>query len=198
MNTDVKEIIGLWDKGYSLDKHTEKSTFTGKDQFGRPTFDTTRTYVGELLYQLKYKQDFKKVHPIAQLMHEQIVKKFTDIDFIIGMPPSKKRDRQPVTAIAERVSALSNKPLSKNLLLKPLATPQVKNITVREERLKTLMHAFALHNDVIQKYLTAHSYNVLIIDDLYDTGTSLEAVTTILKECSKIDKVYVATVTRKK
>ncbi|WP_444930998.1 ComF family protein [Microbulbifer sp. SSSA002] len=197
MSTNVKEIVGIWDKGYSLDKHTQKSTFTGNNQFGRPTFNTTRTHVGELLYQLKYKQDFAKVHPIAQLMHDQIVTKFPDIDFIIGMPPSKVRLKQPVHEIAYRVSRLADKPLSTNLLLKPLATSQVKNIAVRSERLKTLMHAFTLHNDVIQKYLTDPSYNVLLVDDLYDTGTSLEAATTTLKMCSKINKVYVATVTRK-
>ena len=41
-------------------------------------------------------------------------------------------------------------------------------------------------------------YDVLIVDDLYDTGSSLEAATNVLRQYSKIRNIYVSTVTRKR
>ena len=55
MNVNVKEISGVWDKGFSLDKHKISSTYTGDNEYGHATFNTLRTDIGEALYQLKYK-----------------------------------------------------------------------------------------------------------------------------------------------
>ncbi len=42
------------------------------------------------------------------------------------------------------------------------------------------------------------SFDALIIDDLFDTGSSLEAATNVLRNYGKIRNIYVATVTRKR
>lgn len=58
------KLEGAWKEGYALDFHTENSEFLGNDQYGNSRFDTTRTEVGELLYQLKYQSNINVMHDI--------------------------------------------------------------------------------------------------------------------------------------
>lgn len=69
----------------------------------------------------------------------------------------------------------------------------MKDINSRDDKVDTLVKAFAI-NDVLGNGY----YDILIVDDLYDTGSSLEAATKVLNEYSKIRNIYVATVTRKR
>lgn len=78
-------------------------------------------------------------------------------------------------------------------MVKTSATPPMKDIGTREERIATLMGAFTVY-DVLDEGL----FDVLIIDDLFDTGSSLEAATNVLRNYGKIRNIYVATVARKR
>jgi predicted amidophosphoribosyltransferase len=196
MDVNVKEINGLWDKGFSLDKHKISSTYTGDNEYGHPTFDTLRTDIGEALYQLKYKSDFSQCDVIAENIKYHIISQLPFVSFILAMPPSKTRTKQPVIEIAKILSTLTDKPCINDILLKSKNTPQMKDIAKREDRIVTLLDAFVLNTDVVTNRLPKKGYNVLIIDDLFDTGTSLEAATQKLKECDKIGQIFVATVTR--
>lgn len=196
MNVSVKVLNGIWDKGFSLDKHKISSTYTGENQYGHPTFDTLRTDIGEALYQLKYKSDFSKCDIIASNINNHIIPLLPFVSFIFSMPPSKSRPKQPVIEIGNSLSKIIGKPCINEILVKSKTTPQMKDITNREDRVNILLDAFVIDIKVVQTRLPKEKYNVLIIDDLFDTGTSLEAVTKKLKECGKIGQVLVATVTR--
>lgn len=193
MKVNVKQITGAWTLGYSLDKHTTKSTPIGDDAQGHMQFDTIRPEAGEALFQLKYRRDFSQVSIIAQQMNESFGSAFSSCGLIIPMPASKTRDRQPVTEIARELAQLMGIPCYENLLVKTNATPSMKDIETREEKISTLMGAFTVY-DVLDSNL----YDVLIIDDLFDTGSSLEAATNVINGYNKIRNVYVATVTRKR
>ena len=118
---------------------------------------------------------------------------FHSASFIIPMPASKYRLRQPVTEIAKELARLMNIPCFDSLLIKTSATSAMKDIATREEKVSTLVNAFVV-NDI----LAAGLYDVLIVDDLYDTGSSLEAATRVLRRYAKIRNIYVVTVTRRK
>ena len=192
MNVNVKKIIGVWTLGYSLDKHTTSSTPIGRNESGHMQFDTVRPEAGEALFQLKYRSDFSQVSIIAQQLNESLGRVFSSCGLIIPMPASKTRNRQPVTEIAREFARLMSIPCYENLLVKTNITPPMKDIETREEKISTLMGAFTVH-DVLDSGL----YDVLIVDDLFDTGSSLEAATNVLKGYNKIQNVYIATVTRK-
>jgi len=192
MDVNVKEITGVWKLGYSLDKHTIRSTPIGLNEFGHMQFDTLRPEAGEALFQLKYRSDYSQIPIIAQQMHTSFNGVFASIGLIIPMPPSKPRVRQPVVEIAREVSRLKGVPCYENLLVKTGVTEAMKDIVSREDKVTTLIGAFTVYD-----VLKGGPYDVLIIDDLFDTGASLEAATTILKAYSKIGDIYVATVTRK-
>lgn len=192
MDVNVQEICGIWDLGYSLDKHTLSSTPTGYNAYGHMQFDTTRPPAGEALFQLKYRSDYSQIPIIANQLAASLVGQFRDIALVVPMPPSKVRVRQPVVEISRELARLIGVPCCENLLVKTAATPAMKDISSREERVSALLNAFAV-NDV----LTEGRHNVLIVDDLYDTGSSLEAATNVLRTYRNVGRVYVATVTRK-
>lgn len=192
MNVDVQQIYGNWEVGYSLDRQTIKSIPIGENEWGHMQFDTTRPEVGEALFQLKYRNDFTQVPAISDQLHRSLSPYFTTASFIVPMPASKPRIRQPVTEIAKKLSILMKIPCYENLLIKTTSTPTMKNISSREEKIEKLENAFTI-NDMLPK---EGLYDVLILDDLFDSGSSLEVATKTLKQYAKIRNVYVATVTR--
>ena len=96
MKVSLKEIRGPWDQGWALDKHIIKSTYLGEDAYGHARFDTVRTEVGEATYQLKYQHDWNQVGPLAQALADNIFPKLDRVGFIVPMPASTSRPRQPV------------------------------------------------------------------------------------------------------
>lgn len=193
MEVNIQRINGNWDLGYSLDKHVLQSVYLGENQWGHAEFDTTRSEVGEALFLLKYRSDFTQISAIADQMTKSLSQYFSTACLVIPMPASKQRARQPVREIAIKVAENMKIPCLENLLIKNVSTPQMKDIDSRDEKVDTLVKAFAI-NDV----LGDGDYDILIVDDLYDTGSSLEAATKVLNEYSKIRNIYVATVTRKR
>ncbi len=83
-----KELKGDWDAGYALDVQTLESTYVGDNEFGRPMFDTKRSALGELLYQLKYHNDSAAVAPIVETVAEFLKTWKAAFEVIIPMPPS--------------------------------------------------------------------------------------------------------------
>ena len=65
-NSNPVKCEGVWKEGFALDVHTLASDYLGDDEFGRPTFRTTRTELGELLYRLKYQRDASAVDGIVE------------------------------------------------------------------------------------------------------------------------------------
>lgn len=193
MEVNVREIQGNWNLGYSLAKHVLHSVCIGENEWGHPEFDTTRSEPGEALFQLKYRDDFGQVEPIAQQLYSSFSGYFGSSSLIVPMPASKTRIRQPVTEIARSLAQKMSIPCYENLLSKSKATPQMKDIESRDDKVSTLVSAFTV-NDVLPEGL----YDVLLVDDLFDTGSSLEAATTVLRKYGKIRYIYVAVVTRKR
>ena len=182
---------GPWDLGYSLDKHTLKSTFIGYNEYGFAQYDTLRTEVGEALYRLKYKYDQRHVNNLATQLVESLGGYFRSASCVIPVPPSKRRVRQPVIEIARLVAKKMNIPCREDILVKTQRTGQMKDIISKDERIDALCSAFE-----VKERLDQNQNDVLIIDDLFDTGSSLEAATRMLRECKKIQEIYVATITR--
>lgn len=194
MDVAVEKVCGAWHAGYILDKHIKSSEFLGHNEFGRPKFDTIRTEVGESVYQLKYKDDRSQIPLLAEVFVENLKSKFSSISFIVPVPPSKHRTFQPLIELAKAVAKKMDIPIFENVLIKNVETLQMKDIAATEDKMSTLLKAFSINDEIDNE----GCWDALIIDDLYSSGSSLNAATKILKSYSKVNNVYVAAFTRTK
>lgn len=187
-----KGIGGSCDWGCALDKHTRKSVLIGHNEHGYPTFDTERSEMGEALFQLKYRQKYDQADIIAEFIgrvfaHEK-ARHLRNAHIIVPMPATTPRTVQPVTLIAKKMEECIGIPVVENLLLKhpnQKGEAALKNIEGLENKIAALDGKF-----YIQDVLPDGKWDAVIVDDLYDSGASMEMAIRALKKYPKIGKVY--------
>ncbi|KQR82247.1 ComF family protein [Sphingomonas sp. Leaf343] len=189
MKVNPKAITGNWDKGFALDKHTLSSVYLGDDDNGHPQFDTTRTEIGEALFQLKYREGWGNIASLGSAMANGAKAAFAKIDLIVPMPASTVRARQPVTELAIEVARQLGRPVDLGLLQKG-STPQLKNLNTREEKDAVLAGVFSIHD----AGMSAGPSDILLVDDLIHTGASLHAACAALRKSGKVGRIYVAAI----
>lgn len=194
MKVNLRTLAGNWDEGYALDKHMISSEFRGNNEQGRPQFKSVRTEAGEATFQLKYRQVWAQAPVLAQAIAEHIFPKLQAVGLLIPMAPSTSRQRQPVTEVANELGKLLGLQVIDKLLSRASGGTSLKDINTKAEKIAALTEAgFSLaESDLIGG---AGRLNVLIIDDLYHTGASMEAACAVLKTHPKINKIYVAALT---
>lgn len=183
-----QQIRGNWRAGWTLDEHTQSSS-----RLPDGSFDTIRTELGELLYQLKYRHDRTRIRPIADIVSPFIKNLFVYryLTVIIPIPPSDTtRPFQPVFEIATEVGEILNLPVSLDYLVKIKSTKALKEIEDPETRRNLLQGSMQVSD---QRF--AGKY-VLLLDDLYRSGETLKAATDILMNQGKISRVFVLALTR--
>lgn len=196
MKVNIEKIFGNWTLGYALDKHMLKSKYLGDNASGYPQFDNTRTEVGEAVFQLKYRNDWNQVIPLASAVVTNIIPKFEKIGLVVPVPASKVRERQPVYEVANEIAKnLKIESFEKIVCMqqaKELVVP-LKDLPSREKKVAALAGRFVLRDEIKSE----GCWNALVVDDLYDSGASLEAVCNILQSYRKIEKIFVASLTWK-
>lgn len=168
-------ILGPWNKGYAFDSHTIRSEYMGENEYGHPIFNTIRSPMGQCLYELKFGQNFSTIEKIIKLLLED--SNFNDfisnIDIILPVPPSNKYRRlQPVILVAQEIARMFKKELRQDILTSS-NTEEVKNLDMNEKY------------ERIQKSLSIEgqldtSKNVLVFDDVFDSGSTLIATANML------------------
>ena len=156
-------------------------------------FDTTRSEVGEALYQLKYRQDFTRVTDLAHVLATTVYREFQDVGLLISMPASNIRIKQPVTELTKALGSIVGVPVFEDLVTKESTGKQLKDLATKGEKLEVVGKSFIV-NDLIEG---EGPWNALLIDDLFDTGASLESACTSLRGYRKIKRLYVAALTWK-
>ena len=193
INISPIKLSNNWFEGFALDLHTLSSEFLGYDEFGHEVFDTKRSEIGELLYRLKYKSDKSSLKEILDatvnfLSNEWKISRI--LDGILPVPPSRSRTFQPVIEIARGISSMLQVCLHEGFLIKVKETPELKNVYEYQKRLELLTDAFATKN------LSLEGKNVLLLDDLYRSGATFNAITRVLCEKGMVNKVYVLALTK--
>lgn len=180
-------LEGNWKAGWALDLHTLNSTMNDDG-----TFCNHRTHLGELLYMLKYNNDYSKIDELSQeaakFIQNLMVKPYLDV--ILPTPASKVRKVQPVLEIAKQISRKIDIPLDREYIQKVKSTEQLKSLSDPVERQKILDGAFSVPD---QRY---RDKKVLIFDDLFRSGTTLKEMTKVLYEDGGVQNVYVVTLTK--
>ena len=191
MKINPVEVQGAWRLGWALDIHTTSSEFIGYDQNGHAQFNTTRSPLGELLYQLKYRGQ-QTAAEVAAVMAEFLANKpnaLARIDIIVPIPASTARAVQPVAELAKALGKKLDKPVVVDAIQKTRETPGLKGIQDPEERRELLDGAFkAAHAQV-------KGSGVFLVDDLYRSGATANAVTLALIAAGA-SRVYFLAATR--
>ena len=107
-----RRITGNWILGYALDVHTLCSTHVGIDERGYDVFDTKRSELGELLFRLKYRGDLSAVTEIVEAATDFLRRGRSKFDLIVPVPPSGRRQVQPVIVLARAFGEALNLPVA--------------------------------------------------------------------------------------
>ena len=182
------KLVGNWAGGYALDKHILTSEYMGEDAFGHKHFHNTYTEVGLLLYKMKYNGHYDTSEDILRLAIPFLDEWLKDkqIDIILPVPPTKRRDVQPVYIVAETIAKHYSIPYSEAVIAKETAE-QAKDM---DKDKKSLEGAVKLLKKPKRKC------NVLLIDDLFSTGSTMNECARVLKEDERITDLYVLAITK--
>lgn len=192
MTMNPAEIQGAWRMGWTLDVHTTGSEFLGYDHNGHAQFNTTRSPLGELVYQLKYRGQAQAAAQIAGVMAEFFGNKpiaMSRTDLIVPVPPSTTRAVQPVAEIAKELGKRLSKAVLTDLIRKTRETPGLKDVHDPEKRRELLDDAFEIDRARV------NGKGVLLIDDLYRSGATANAVAVAMIGAGAA-RVYFLAVTR--
>lgn len=148
--------------------------------------------VSKAIYQYKYHNRRIYSHFFAEEMiksYESIIRKWK-IQLIIPIPISKKRRRKrgynQAGLIAKEISKYTGIPCDERALRRVKDTSPQKILSA-QERKKNLRNAFAWQGDFKMPK------NILLIDDIYTTGTTIDAASIVLKRAGA-EKVYFLTI----
>lgn len=168
-----EQIDGPWIEGFVLDRHVISSRpigYVGEHM----QFETTRSALGELVYQLKYRQG--PVNDIVDTALAFVNERWSGVvDCVVPPPPSLHRIKQPAAQIAAAIAEALGIPAFAAATVKATATPQMKNVPLHE-RAPLLAAAIQPGTDRV------HGRRVLLVDDLWETGSTLRRVAEVLKQ----------------
>lgn len=171
VKTDPHRLGGPWAVGYVLERqHTLSSEFLGYDSYGHAQFDTKRSELGELVFRLKNRNDQTTLPDIADTAADFVGKQQLQIDGIVAVPPSRRRQFQPVVEIAGALAERLAVPVLTSAVTKTKETPQLKDVFGYDERQKLLDGAFAFDRRVVE------GRRLLLVDDLYRSGATAAVV----------------------
>lgn len=157
-------LKGSWHAGFALDFH---SRFEGSQW--------KRTVAGEWVFRLKYQGDSSALQPLVEacLTLIQNERALAEVDAIIPIPPTVSSETHPVISVANALAARMNLPALQALVKTRTMEPQ-KEQTNRARKAANVAGAFRVQANVKGKRL-------MLIDDLYDSGATLEEATRILQ-----------------
>lgn len=187
---DLNSSYHTWKAGVSLSLHTISSS---KDSNGR--FHNVYTPIGELLHSLKYELDYSCIDPLTDAIVYATnlwwATKYKDIDVILPAPFSKLRKLQPVYELAKLVGQKLSISVDCDFITKIKQTEELKGVEDPELRRKMLSGCFGIRDREIYR-----GKNILVLDDLFRSGSTLNEVCSVLYEEANAKNVYVMTLTK--
>lgn len=156
-------------------------------------FHNEYTQLGKALNQLKYHQDYSQLPFLVEQMVLFLKTRtvLPHIDVIFPVPASKQRPVQPVYELARGVSMQLRKRIDFIFIKKIKNTEELKSMQDPEERQAALAGAFKIAHGNIYR-----NKRVLLIDDLFRSGTTLNELASVLYRDAGVQDVYVVALTK--
>lgn len=177
-----KKLYGDFDEGWAIDYN---SRFSGDEH--------KFSEMGELLRELKYanKKENAKVlaEKIKLLIVEQPVFRTADLITIV---PSTIKDRyyDPLTEIITHLKNIVSVPIDCNIITKTRTTQPMKEMSNMYQKKNNVRDAYSITN--IEKI---KGKKIIVLDDLFDSGCTLNEITYVLKKAGA-EKVFALAITK--
>ena len=146
----------------------------------------------KLILNLKYHKSFIAGKVLADLLCQIIIEKKLSIDCICYVPISKdslkKRGFNQCSVLAKNISSILDIPVI-DCLVKVKETKEQK-LLGKEKRKKNILDAFEIKNK--EKLFKK---NILLIDDVYTTGATINECKKNIEKCN-INKIYLLTIAK--
>jgi predicted amidophosphoribosyltransferase len=162
-------LAGSFDSGFALGCYSR-----GKGRAKK------RTPLGRLLFHFKYQQDQQAGEVLATLLCDFIRswRLLSSCDRLVTVPPSfKSRPFDPVSVLAQEVERQTGIPWQRNALKRRKLTKPQKEIRERGAKALNVSDVYQL-----TEVLDLRGKKVLLLDDTFDSGATLDQVSGILKE----------------
>lgn len=168
-----------------------------------PAFDRARSvavYQGiirDLILQFKYYDRSDLVIPLSDLLTLYFCEYYVNlsIDYIVPIPLHEKRKKErgynQAGLLAQELEKEIKIPVLSNYLLRVKNTCPLYNLNLSERR-QTLKGGFKLKKDNVCKQKVRDS-TILLIDDIFTTGTTVNEASLVLKDKGGVGHVYVLT-----
>jgi ATP-dependent DNA helicase RecQ len=173
-----RPLSGNWHTGFALDFH---SSFTGADW--------NRSSIGGLTYRLKYQSDASALPALIEHTRKLFLAypEMDQFEVILPVPSSTQHSFSPVHEFCKALSCSLDKPMQTFLVKARQTQPQKEMQTLVQKR-DNVAGAFAINGDITGR-------RILIVDDLFDSGATLEEITRLLLK-NHASRVNVLTLTR--
>ena len=148
--------------------------------------------VSNSIYQFKYHNQRAFAKEYAKVLVGQFEKEIRrwNPDVLIPVPLHKKRKKKrgynQAELLAAEIGRLMNLPVETNLVVRTKNTKPQKNQGHRGRK-QNLKQAFGL------KYRFRKGCTIVVVDDIYTTGNTIDAVSFLLKKAGA-EKVYFLTI----
>jgi predicted amidophosphoribosyltransferase len=162
----------------------------GQDDQGHPLFETRRTPAGELLYRLKYKGDREAVRDLVAAAADFLRAWRPPVDMLVSVPASRGRALQPVALLAAALARELGLEFCRDCVRRTREHAELKDVHEYDARLRILADAHAVDRTRVQ------GRAVLLFDDLYRSGATMNSITTALYDAGAAAAVYGLTLTR--
>lgn len=177
-------------EGYALDLHTAVSRHVGQDDQGHPRFETRRTPAGELFYRLKYRGDRTAARDLVAAAAGFLRTWRPPVDMLVPVPASRGRALQPVALLAAMLAQELGLEVCRDCVRRTRDHVQLKNVHDYDARLRILADVHAVDRNRVQ------GSSVLLLDDLYRSGATMNSITDALYDAGDAAAVYGLALTR--
>jgi len=107
---------------------------------------------------------------------------YAGADLIVAVPPSNPNKPFDLpTYLVETITRSTKQTSATNYLKKVRNTRPMKDCSTRAEKIDNIKNAFAVSESAVSASFFEDK-NVIIVDDIYETGCSLNEVSSVLKQ----------------